>query len=643
MVCVLGTGSACTGFKVNGPGKPGPETLTKHTVRFDAGGGSGVDPLEGVEAGALITEPEAPVKTGYDFAGWYRDSNYLAKFVFNTHTINSDTTLYAFWTGKSYTLTFDYQWSLAPEDRIREKEVVHGDEVGDLPSVSRTNYNFLGWYSAISGGERFSMSTVYSLSADSVWYARYSVVVELQVSFEIGQGTLVSGDLVQAVPYGEAATAPVVTRTGYDLRWSDAFDEVSSQLTVTAIWTPKKYRVSYDLDGGRFVNIAGVADGDDVTAVYGKQFLGSAKELPVAAKAGYSFGGWFTGRDGTGRRIRHNTVFDIADDTVLYPKYDDTKMFGIFEYGVSNVRSDNALKDTEINSDFVNVFVVGLDSASDFSALDAQMNKIHAAGKYAWLFGYHFIFNYDGQSPMTVQPESDVRRHIGALYQFISDKDYYDNVLGIFIDEPMIKQLSPEGLAKGTQWTREEMPDKRIYVNFASYPFETTAKKFDGYTVPLMTPTASKNITDISFDLYSDFSRNKYDSYVSNMHEYTNSTGRIDVLYWYMPGTMLYYHGSSNYTYADESKAISHFDGMINYYNADGKKGGIMCYTYYTIDNEFGSSKANIGLEDLLVQNLEVLWHKGDAHRAFYNANKDAWTPWTSLWARIVSKGREII
>lgn len=45
------------------------------------------------------------------------------------------------------------------------------------------------------------------------------------------------GELVQTVPEGGAAVAPVLSRSGYTYTWDRTFNNVRSDLTVTAIWT----------------------------------------------------------------------------------------------------------------------------------------------------------------------------------------------------------------------------------------------------------------------------------------------------------------------------------------------------------------------------------------------------------------------
>ena len=56
-----------------------------------------------------------------------------------------------------------------------------------------------------------------------------------EVRFDPGEGVLVSGELVQTVEAGGAASAPEVQRSGYVFDgWDAAFEDIQADLVVTA-------------------------------------------------------------------------------------------------------------------------------------------------------------------------------------------------------------------------------------------------------------------------------------------------------------------------------------------------------------------------------------------------------------------------
>ena len=51
-----------------------------------------------------------------------------------------------------------------------------GSAIGTLPTASRTNYDFDGWYTAKTGGTKVTSSTV--VNADVTYYAHWTVISE---------------------------------------------------------------------------------------------------------------------------------------------------------------------------------------------------------------------------------------------------------------------------------------------------------------------------------------------------------------------------------------------------------------------------------------------------------------------------------
>lgn len=71
---------------------------TRYTVSFDTNGGNKIS-SERVKRNGTLTEPTAPTKEGFDFAGWYTDKELKEKYDFSSKVTKS-LTLYAAWTEK---------------------------------------------------------------------------------------------------------------------------------------------------------------------------------------------------------------------------------------------------------------------------------------------------------------------------------------------------------------------------------------------------------------------------------------------------------------------------------------------------------------------------------------------------------------
>lgn len=81
--------------------QPGSVTITEgpmhYDVTFDSQGGSVIDGVTGVQD-ATILAPTAPVRSGYAFAGWFKDAAGTQAWNFATDTLKADLILYAKWT-----------------------------------------------------------------------------------------------------------------------------------------------------------------------------------------------------------------------------------------------------------------------------------------------------------------------------------------------------------------------------------------------------------------------------------------------------------------------------------------------------------------------------------------------------------------
>ena len=89
-------------------------------VTFDTDGGTTVS-KQTVDNGGKVEEPAAPTKTGYTFAGWYKDSELETAWDFDTDTVTEPTTLYAKWTANTNTPYVVNHWVQTLDAAINEK------------------------------------------------------------------------------------------------------------------------------------------------------------------------------------------------------------------------------------------------------------------------------------------------------------------------------------------------------------------------------------------------------------------------------------------------------------------------------------------------------------------------------------------
>ncbi|MBU1107645.1 MAG: InlB B-repeat-containing protein, partial [Candidatus Riflebacteria bacterium] len=118
--------------------------VTTYTVTFDSQSGSAVT-AQTVESGAKATEPTAPTRTGFTFAGWYKEAVCTNLWDFGADTITANTTVYAKWISAAvttYTVTFDSQSGSA----VTAQTVESGAKATEPTAPTRTGFTFAGWY-----------------------------------------------------------------------------------------------------------------------------------------------------------------------------------------------------------------------------------------------------------------------------------------------------------------------------------------------------------------------------------------------------------------------------------------------------------------------------------------------------------------
>ncbi len=299
----------------------------KTTVTFNLNGGkigssSSAKTVEVFENSLITSElvPE-PVNTGYEVAGWCRDPECAtAPWDFDNDTVTQAITLYAKWEPTIYyRVTFkDYEDSI-----ISEQEVAYNKPAVQPEDPTREGHTFKGWYTAKSGGSKFSFTT--GIKEDKVIYAQWTIN-EYKVTFEKNGGTVTITPNPKTVKYGESCTEPTdPKKTGYDFGgwystpdfsgkpWNFTDDKVKGDMTLYAKWTTSKYTVTFILA----TSAAGAAMPEAVAVEHGERI--SEPAGPEAAEETYKFIGWYTSSTGT-------TLFDfeqpiIKDDTKVYAKY----------------------------------------------------------------------------------------------------------------------------------------------------------------------------------------------------------------------------------------------------------------------------------------------------------------------------------
>ena len=116
--------------------------VASYTVSFNLNGhGSAIDSQE-VTEGDTVDEPTNPAGVEhYTFSGWYKDVDCEYKWDFTNDKVNAETTLYAKWTPKTYTVTFNLNPDSIPGSaKTEDQNMYNYDYDGKCPKPIYATY-----------------------------------------------------------------------------------------------------------------------------------------------------------------------------------------------------------------------------------------------------------------------------------------------------------------------------------------------------------------------------------------------------------------------------------------------------------------------------------------------------------------------
>ena len=304
-----------------------------YTVHFNANGGEGAmsDQAFAFDK-ADVLDANVFARRGYSFLGWA--TNETGAVVYEDEAEVSNLTsedggvvdLFAVWQLVSMKVTFDPNGgSLGTASATAV--VTNGFAYGTLPTAVREGYSFVAWTSGRRADSPVvTAASIVTNAADHALYAQwransYTVVYEAnggEGEMEPLGGTydLVSGLASNAfsrishrfLGWATSADGPVVYVDGANV--SNLTAAAGGTVTLYAVWELLTVEMAFDAQGGSPAPTNRVYFAE---IPYG--------ELPEVSREGYTFGGWYTGPNGTGRRVTAQGVAEFGSDGTLYANW----------------------------------------------------------------------------------------------------------------------------------------------------------------------------------------------------------------------------------------------------------------------------------------------------------------------------------
>ncbi|EAD8646431.1 LPXTG cell wall anchor domain-containing protein [Listeria monocytogenes] len=280
-------------------------SVKSYTATFDK---DGTTTTQTANYDSLLTEPAVPTKDGYTFEGWYDAETGGNKWNFATNKMPAkNVTLYARFTVKSYTATFD-------KDGTTTTQTVNYDSLIQEPTApTKDGYTFTGWYDAETGGNKWDFAANKMPAKNVTLYARFSTNAYTATFDKEGTTT------TQAVDYDSLLTEPTApTKDGYTFdgwydaetggnKWNFATNKMPAKnMTLYARFSLKAYTATFNVE--------------DTTTTQAVDYEALIEEPTAPTKEGHTFDGWYDAETG-GSKWDFAANKMPANDVTLYARF----------------------------------------------------------------------------------------------------------------------------------------------------------------------------------------------------------------------------------------------------------------------------------------------------------------------------------
>lgn len=431
-----------------------------------------------------------PIRSGYTFAGWYSSNgtqvadangNLVANASGYTDSSRrwiraSDTTLYAHWTIKTYSISYNYGGGSASGNQNSYSVTTNRT----INTPTRAGYTFAGWTVTMTLNRLYSghisqdtgVQSYSSTYPNAVYYEMFYIDSDIRYTGALSGGqiryrmyntdgsydqssgsTSITGFERYCILWYHLGNNNETTTVTFDL---DATSFTTSEfhlvgdLSITAKWTPNSYVVTLDAQ-----NNTGEGDGTEVLyLLYGTGWYTNEAHteaisiIEVPKNDGFSFQGYFTNTNGTGVQIIDNDGYILnrteslaTSDTTLYAYwtplnsayYDEEEGYWYVEMGEYPQSSiiENDLSNWTGNHNYsaytftynktTNMTDIELATAGGWEVVSFAFPAITGATSYTLTFDYKvYTESYTGRASSSISDLSQVMGYDGLAIQVLS-------------------------------------------------------------------------------------------------------------------------------------------------------------------------------------------------------------------------------
>ncbi len=277
---------------------------SQYIVQYDPNGGTPTPEEKHLVYEEVFHVAEKPERTGYIFLGWKGSDGVLYEAGAEVSRLTSEHLAIFTFTAEWHEIVYRIEFTANGGNTTPESmDAVTYEQMITLPdAITRTGYIFSGWIlpdgSIRQPGEQVNHLTV--LDGATVFVSPQWTPITYTVQFNTGSGSAVNAITAtydQPLDLTAASTLHGYTFVGWNCGNSVEWGTVSLNLTaengatvtVSAVFTPTVYTITYHKDGGSVPS--------DARTTY--TIESSSYDLPTPSRDGYEFLGWYSNSEKT--------------------------------------------------------------------------------------------------------------------------------------------------------------------------------------------------------------------------------------------------------------------------------------------------------------------------------------------------------
>ncbi len=324
----------------------------KYVVQFNANGGyfeigndkSEIFTLTNPQYNELLTEPTKPIRTGYTFLGWYKESSCTNKWDFKVDRMPSHgMVLYAKWQVNTYTIKFNPNGG---EGVMSDQTFTYGvAQKLNANQFTRDGYDFVGWSDQANNVVKYQNQQEFSDLLTSGTKTLYAVWKVKSIQITYYSNTKENNSFSQTFTYTSNSLASNRFSKNYQITYNyDSKTEIQTVDSKFECWTdlfngrcytPEIIRQEMDTRNTQNINL------------YAKWQTPVVDLKTAPTKNGYKFLGWYNNTN------KVSSPYTVYDNVTLTGRY--VLVVNPNDYINSIIDSSNTTFDTNNKQLTVNI------------------------------------------------------------------------------------------------------------------------------------------------------------------------------------------------------------------------------------------------------------------------------------------------